>query len=75
MYIRSSPCGPNRDPNRMLSNELLLLLYLSPFIVGGDIGLYKLSIKLRLMSKLFSLLLGLLVALLVFIDTKASCCF
>ena len=27
MYIRSSPRGPNRDPNRTLSNELLLLLY------------------------------------------------
>ena len=26
MYIRSSPRGPNRDPNRTLSNELLLLL-------------------------------------------------
>jgi hypothetical protein len=26
MYIRSSPCGPNRDLNRTLSNELLLLL-------------------------------------------------
>jgi hypothetical protein len=25
MYIRSSPRGPNRDPNRTLSNELLLL--------------------------------------------------
>ena len=24
MYIRSSPRGPNRDPNRTLSNELLL---------------------------------------------------
>ena len=27
MYIRSSPRGPNRDPNRTLSNELLLWLY------------------------------------------------
>jgi hypothetical protein len=27
MYIRSSPRRPNRDPNRTLSNELLLLLY------------------------------------------------
>jgi len=27
MYIRSSPRGPNRDPNRTLSNELLLLYY------------------------------------------------
>ena len=26
MYIRSSPRGPNRDPNRTLSNKLLLLL-------------------------------------------------
>ena len=26
IYIRSSPCRPNRDPNRTLSNELLLLL-------------------------------------------------
>ena len=25
MYIRSSPRGPNRDPNRTLSNELLLI--------------------------------------------------
>jgi len=25
MYIRSSPRGPNRDPDRTLSNELLLL--------------------------------------------------
>jgi hypothetical protein len=24
MYIRSSPRGPNRDPNRTLSNELLI---------------------------------------------------
>ena len=24
MYIRSSPRGPNRDPNQTLSNELLL---------------------------------------------------
>jgi len=24
IYIRSSPRGPNRDPNRTLSNELLL---------------------------------------------------
>jgi len=24
MYIRSSPYGPNRDPNWTLSNELLL---------------------------------------------------
>ena len=29
MYIRSSPRGPNRDPNRTLSNELLLYLGLS----------------------------------------------
>ena len=28
MYIRSSPRGPNRDPNRTLSNELLLLYIL-----------------------------------------------
>jgi len=28
MYIRSSPRGPNRDPNWTLSNELLLLLYI-----------------------------------------------
>ena len=26
MYIRSSPRGPNRDPNRTLSNELLLYI-------------------------------------------------
>jgi len=26
MYIRSSPRGPNRDPNRILSNELLLYI-------------------------------------------------
>jgi len=26
MYIRSSPRGPNRDPDRTLSNELLLLI-------------------------------------------------
>jgi len=26
MYIRSSPRGPSRDPNRTLSNELLLLI-------------------------------------------------
>ena len=26
MYIRSSPRGPNRDPNRTLSNKLLLLI-------------------------------------------------
>ena len=25
IYIRSSPRGPNRDPNWMLSNKLLLL--------------------------------------------------
>ena len=25
MYIRSSPRGPNRDPNRTLSNELLII--------------------------------------------------
>ena len=25
MYIRSSPRGPNRDPNRTLSNKLLLI--------------------------------------------------
>ena len=25
MYIRSSPRGPNRDPNWMLSNELLYI--------------------------------------------------
>jgi len=30
MYIRSSPRGPNRDPNQTLSNELLLKH--SPFI-------------------------------------------
>jgi len=24
IYIRSSPHGPNRDPNRTLSNKLLL---------------------------------------------------
>ena len=27
MYIRSSPRGPNRDPNRTLSNELLLFFF------------------------------------------------
>jgi hypothetical protein len=31
MYIRSSPRGPNRDPNRTLSNELLLLLLYNPY--------------------------------------------
>ena len=29
MYIRSSPRGPSRDPNRTLSNELLLYKYIS----------------------------------------------
>ena len=37
MYIRSSPCGPNRDPNRTLSNELLLLIPTAIEILGGTI--------------------------------------
>jgi len=32
MYIRSSPRGPNRDPNRTLSNELLLIYALDSSI-------------------------------------------
>jgi hypothetical protein len=37
MYIRSSPRGPNRDPNQTLSNELLLIIlkiYLFKEIIG-----------------------------------------
>jgi hypothetical protein len=36
MYIRSSPRGPNRDPNRTLSNELLLFIDAS-FANNGDL--------------------------------------
>jgi len=28
IYIRSSPRGPSRDPNRTLSNELLYIIYI-----------------------------------------------
>ena len=58
MYIRSSPRGPNRDPNRTLSNELLLLLVsLSNFfslLLIIRLILYKLVIK-TLLSFLYIL--------------------
>jgi len=28
IYLRSSPRGPNRDLNRTLSNELLLIIFI-----------------------------------------------
>jgi len=48
MYIRSSPRRPNRDPNRTLSNKLLLLLFLYIvvyyrlviYLLNNFIGLY-----------------------------------
>jgi len=45
MYTRSSPRGPNRDPNRTLSNELLLLLYIASSVTDA------LSTILRLLGE------------------------
>ena len=48
MYIRSSPRGPNRDPNRTLSNELLLyikLLYYKVFLLNYLLRRCYLKIK------------------------------
>ena len=57
MYIRSSPRGPNRDPNRTLSNELLL-------IIEGGIGLIVRSTSLGALKVLFTVFLGALALLL-----------
>jgi len=39
MYIRSSPRGPNRDPNRTLSNELLLIRCLAELNIRSHLAL------------------------------------
>jgi len=51
IYIRSSPYGPNRDPNRTLSNELLFLFL---FLYLYSISLL-ISISHLLISNLFLL--------------------
>jgi len=45
MYIRSSPCGPNRDPNRTLSNELLLITVGFTIFIIYIVVLIEVSIK------------------------------
>jgi hypothetical protein len=46
MYIRSSPRRPNRDPNRTLSNELLLLYNINNNIEVKVIVIFKGKLKL-----------------------------
>ena len=50
MYIRSSPRGPNRDPNRTLSNELLLLLNFIKILNKNIKESYNLNNHLVLLS-------------------------
>ena len=52
MYIRSSPRGPNRDPNRTLSNELLLIAILFAVFFKINLGVLYLIKKPIYYSKL-----------------------
>ena len=55
MYIRSSPRGPNRDPNRTLSNKLLLIKALITSYNKEALGSIKAPSLSRLIKSLIAI--------------------